>query len=67
MAIKTMNEGMENSKKQFLQEAEVMVKLDHPCIVALIGVCEGPPLMLVRLGKSSGLVVGYGRAEGGSR
>ena len=48
VAIKTMNEeGMENSKKQFLQEAEVMVQLNHPCIVALIGVSEGPPLMLV--------------------
>ncbi len=30
-----------------MQEAKIMVKLDHPCIVKLIGVSMGPPVMLV--------------------
>ena len=48
VAIKTLNEQYtESGKTQFLQEAEVMVRLDHPCIVSLVGVSEGPPIMLV--------------------
>lgn len=30
-----------------MQEAKIMVKLDHPCIVKLIGVTTGNPIMLV--------------------
>lgn len=48
MAIKTLNEqNMSSGKEEFLREAQVMVKLNHPCIVTLIGICQGPPLMLV--------------------
>ena len=48
VAIKTLREEYSVSgKATFLAEAEVMVTLSHPCIVSLIGVCEGPPLMLV--------------------
>jgi len=34
-------------KNEFLGEAKVMVQLDHPCIVKLIGICQQPQLMLV--------------------
>ncbi len=37
------------AKDDFLREAKVMAGLDHPCIVKLVGVCEGPPLMLVQV------------------
>ena len=33
--------------QEFLREARIMSGLDHPCIVRLIGVCLGPPLILV--------------------
>lgn len=49
VAIKTLNEQhMSSGKDEFLREAQVMVKLDHSCIVKLIGICQGPPLMLVQ-------------------
>lgn len=47
-AIKTLNDNHASSgKSSFLREAEIMMKLDHSCIVKLIGICEGPPLMIV--------------------
>ena len=33
--------------QEFLREARVMSGLNHPCIVKLLGVCLGPPLILV--------------------
>ena len=48
VAVKTLNEQhMTTGREGFLAEAQVMVLLDHPCIVKLIGICQGPPLMLV--------------------
>ena len=38
---------MSNCLQEFLREARIMSGLDHPCIVRLIGVCLGPPLILV--------------------
>ena len=48
VAIKTLNaDHMNQGKDEFLREAKVMMNLHHPCIVKLIGICEGPPIMLV--------------------
>ena len=48
MAIKTLHDEYHaTGKANFLAEAEMMSKLQHQCIVHLIGVCDGPPLMLV--------------------
>ncbi|KAI0237441.1 Tyrosine-protein kinase HTK16 [Lamellibrachia satsuma] len=49
VAIKTLNEKHINTgKDNFLREANVMARLDHPCIVKLIGVCMENPLMMVQ-------------------
>ena len=34
--------------QEFMREARIMVTLNHPCIVKLIGVTGGTPMMLVR-------------------
>ncbi|CAG0896849.1 unnamed protein product [Cyprideis torosa] len=34
--------------EEFIREAETMMALDHPCIVRLVGICEGPPVMMVQ-------------------
>ncbi len=48
VAIKTLNsDTMSSTKENFLKEAHIMVQLRHDCIVRLIGVCMGPPIMLV--------------------
>ena len=33
--------------QEFMREARIMVTLNHPCIVRLIGVTRGKPMMLV--------------------
>ncbi|GIX89198.1 tyrosine-protein kinase HTK16, partial [Caerostris extrusa] len=49
VAIKTMrDEHMQSCRDEFIREVEVMVGLDHPCVVKLLGVCLGPPLMMVQ-------------------
>nr|CAH7742179.1 unnamed protein product [Callosobruchus chinensis] len=49
VAIKTLHpEQMQSSKGEFLREAEVMMRLDHHCVVKLIGLSEGPPLLMVQ-------------------
>jgi tyrosine-protein kinase len=49
VAVKTLNaQHLMTGKEGFLREAQVMVKLDHPCIVKLIGICQQPELMLVQ-------------------
>ncbi|CAL1272831.1 unnamed protein product [Larinioides sclopetarius] len=49
VAIKTMrDEHMQSCREEFIREVEVMVGLDHPCVVKLLGVCLGPPLMMVQ-------------------
>lgn len=48
MAIKTMrDEQLQSCKEEFIREVEVMVGLNHTCVVKLLGVCLGPPLMMV--------------------
>jgi len=46
--VKTLNPShLITGKDEFLGEAKVMVQLDHPCIVKLIGICQQQELMLV--------------------
>lgn len=37
-----------SSRAEFLREADVMMRLEHPCVVRLIGLCAGPPLMMAQ-------------------
>ncbi|GFT73185.1 tyrosine-protein kinase HTK16 [Nephila pilipes] len=49
VAVKTMrDEHVQSYREEFIREVEVMVGLDHPCVVKLLGVCLGPPLMMVQ-------------------
>ncbi|XP_015921309.1 tyrosine-protein kinase HTK16 isoform X2 [Parasteatoda tepidariorum] len=49
VAIKTLrDEQMQSCREEFIREVEVMVGLNHCCIVKLLGVCLGPPLMMVQ-------------------
>jgi len=60
VAIKTLNsEHMTSGREGFLREALVMVKLDHPCIVKLIGISQGEPLMLVQELLSMGSLLDF--------
>ncbi|XP_046370203.2 tyrosine-protein kinase HTK16-like [Haliotis rufescens] len=47
VALKTFHDGSVENANSFLAEARVMQSLQHACILSLLGVCEGPPLMLV--------------------
>lgn len=48
IAIKQLVESQgKRNRADFLREASVMIRLRHHCIVKLIGVCKGPPLMMV--------------------
>lgn len=51
VALKTLRGDQHNNKGniEFQREAEVMMKLDHPCIVKLYGICQSDNLMMVRL------------------
>lgn len=49
VAIKTLrNEHVEANRGAFLSEAQVMMRLSHHCVVRLIGVSLGPPLLMVQ-------------------
>jgi Protein tyrosine and serine/threonine kinase len=49
VAVKTLNkERNQENLPEFLREASVMIKLDNPFIVKLIGITRGPPLGLVQ-------------------
>ena len=48
VAIKTLHqEHVTANRDEFLREAKVMIGLNHHCIVKLIGVSKGPPLLMV--------------------
>lgn len=60
VAIKTLRDGqMESNREEFLREARVMMKLEHPCIVQLIALCKGPPLMMVQELVALGSLLDY--------
>lgn len=49
VAVKTLHkEHYQENLSEFLREAAVMIKLDNPHIVKLIGITKGPPLGLVQ-------------------
>jgi hypothetical protein len=49
VAVKTLHkEHYQENLSEFLREASVMLKLDNPYIVKLIGITKGPPLGLVQ-------------------
>ncbi|XP_013774828.1 tyrosine-protein kinase shark-like [Limulus polyphemus] len=49
VAVKTLrDEHIHSGREEFIREVEVMVGLSHPCIVRLLGVCLGPPLMMIQ-------------------
>jgi tyrosine-protein kinase len=48
VAIKTLHqEHVATNRDEFLREAKVMIGLNHHCVVRLIGVSTGPPLLMV--------------------
>lgn len=48
VAVKTLRvDAMGHGEQEFMREAKIMVTLNHPCIVKLIGVSRGKPMMLV--------------------
>lgn len=48
IAVKQLVENQnKRNRADFLREASVMIRLNHHCIVNLIGICKGPPLMMV--------------------
>ncbi|XP_069687001.1 tyrosine-protein kinase Shark [Periplaneta americana] len=49
VAIKTLHqEHVAANRDEFLREAKVMIGLNHHCVVRLIGVSKGPPLLMVQ-------------------
>ncbi|ETN65137.1 tyrosine-protein kinase shark [Anopheles darlingi] len=49
VAIKKVFDSQERRQRtDFLREASVMIRLRHHCIVRLIGICKGPPLIMVQ-------------------
>lgn len=60
MAIKTLlNEQIEANRDAFLNEAELMMKLDHHCVVKLVGLSLGPPLCMVQELIALGSMLAY--------
>eukprot|EP00117_Sycon_ciliatum_P034431 scpid28750/ scgid26277/ Tyrosine-protein kinase HTK16 len=64
VAIKTLRpEHIAHGEPEFLREAQVMMSLNHPCIVRLIGVCladkDGSPMMLVQELVGMGSLLNY--------
>ncbi|XP_015126879.1 tyrosine-protein kinase Shark [Diachasma alloeum] len=49
VAIKTLRDTHNIvTREEFLREARLMMTFDHHCIVKLIGLSEGPPLLMVQ-------------------
>ena len=60
MAIKTLRDDqVESNREEFLREARVMMKLQHPNIVQLVALCNGPPLMMVQELVALGSLLDY--------
>lgn len=64
VAIKMLRYDMSSTNKsEFLREAHVMMSLNHECVIKLIGICEGPPLLMVQelivLGSMLTFIIGH--------
>eukprot|EP00042_Codosiga_hollandica_P051935 m.648991 g.648991 ORF g.648991 m.648991 type:complete len:456 (+) comp58388_c0_seq2:251-1618(+) len=67
VAIKTLKDVDDESKKSFLAEADVMSKLKHPNLVELIGVVtNGNPMMVISEFMAKGCLLDYLRSRGRS-
>uniref|UniRef100_A0A8C0B1E1 Tyrosine-protein kinase n=1 Tax=Buteo japonicus TaxID=224669 RepID=A0A8C0B1E1_9AVES len=66
VAIKTIREGA-MSEEDFIEEAKVLMKLSHPKLVQLYGVCfENAPISLVFEFMENGCLSDYLRSQRGS-
>ncbi|EAA07075.4 AGAP010710-PA, partial [Anopheles gambiae str. PEST] len=54
-----MDSQERRDRTDFLREASVMIRLRHNCIVRLIGICKGPPLIMVQELISLGSMLVY--------
>ncbi|XP_064455159.1 tyrosine-protein kinase HTK16-like isoform X2 [Ornithodoros turicata] len=67
VAVKILREEQLGGREGFSREVGVMVGLCHPCIVRLLGICLGPPLMMVQelvpLGSLLRFLVEHGPEE----
>ena len=60
MAVKTLRvDAMGTGEQEFMREAKIMITLNHPCIVKLIGVTMGKPMMMVQELVAHGALVDY--------
>ncbi|XP_018576100.1 tyrosine-protein kinase shark isoform X2 [Anoplophora glabripennis] len=60
VAIKTLrNEQIETNRGAFLCEAQVMMKLNHHCVVKLIGLSSGPSLLMIQELVPQGSILQY--------
>uniref|UniRef100_F6SGK0 Tyrosine-protein kinase n=1 Tax=Ciona intestinalis TaxID=7719 RepID=F6SGK0_CIOIN len=60
VALKTLHgEHINTGETEFQREAEVMMELDHPCIVQLYGICRGETLMMVQELVAMGSALDY--------
>jgi len=61
VAIKALsNESIEpGQSEEFLSEAKVMMDLDHQCIVQLLGISHGPPVLMILELVPLGSVLSY--------
>lgn len=69
VALKTLHgEHINTGEVEFQREAEVMMGLDHPCIVKLYGICRGESLMMVQelvtMGSALDFILDYPHAVG---
>lgn len=49
VAIKTLRNELDSGNREaFLREARVMIRLRHKCVVELLGLAAGPPLLMVQ-------------------
>lgn len=58
VAVKQLNDKSENCF-EFLRESSVMIKLQHKCIVSIIGIAKGPPLKMVQELCKEGALIDY--------
>lgn len=64
VAIKTLRNELDSGNREaFLREARVMIRLRHDCVVELLGLAAGPPLLMVQelapLGSMLDFVIRY--------
>lgn len=69
VALKTLHgEHINTGEAEFQREADVMMGLDHPCIVRLYGICRGETLMMVQelvtMGSALDFILDYPHAVG---